>query len=132
MDTIAKGDITTAMLTARFLRKGWQVLKPLSEGSRYDLLIDRGCGFERVQCKTGRMRNGCIVFSAYSVHGQRVKTMRFYLDDIDLFGIFCFENDQCYLVPISVVGKNGHLRVDPTKSNRKKGVKYAADYLLSW
>jgi len=66
MHTIEKGDLSVAMITAAFLRKQYVVLKPLSELSRYDLVIDKGSGFERVQCKTGRLRNGVIIFNTCS------------------------------------------------------------------
>ena len=66
MHSVAKGDLTVAMLTARFLKLGYAVLKPVTELSRYDLVIDRGKGFERVQCKTARSKGGAIIFNTCS------------------------------------------------------------------
>lgn len=52
------GDASTAMVLARLVQTGKLVLLPFSENQRYDLVIDEGDRFVRVQCKTGRLRQG--------------------------------------------------------------------------
>lgn len=36
----------------------WTVLEPIGDCDRYDCVIDRGNGFERIQVKTGRYKAG--------------------------------------------------------------------------
>lgn len=98
--------------------------------ARYDFVVDTPYGFKRVQCKTGRLKNGAIQFSPCSIdrNGRSVG----YEDSADYFGVYCFENDHTYLVPVSHVGKNrpATLRVDSTKSGQVKGIRWAKDYLI--
>jgi PD-(D/E)XK nuclease superfamily protein len=71
-DTSAQGDLTEVEVTLALMRDGRRVFRPLSSASRYDLLLDNGDGtFTRVQCKTGVLRRGAVVFRLYSVSGHR-------------------------------------------------------------
>jgi hypothetical protein len=47
-----------AAIVSELLRRGYYVLEPRGFNHRYDLVIDTGERFLRVQCKTGRLRNG--------------------------------------------------------------------------
>ena len=54
-----------------FRIQGWDVLISFGENTRYDLVVDRGNQLRRVQCKTGRLRHGAVVFrtcSSYAHH----------------------------------------------------------------
>lgn len=133
MHTIQKGDISVAMLTAKFLRLGYVVMKPISELLRYDLVIDR-CGdgqFERVQCKTGRLRNGSVRFNTSSslAHHKSGSGRKAYTGEIEVFGVYCPDNDECYIVPVDVVGLvEGSIRVEPSKNGQQKGVRLADEF----
>lgn len=132
MRTIEKGDICVAMITAAFLRKRYVVLKPLSEDCRYDLVIDRGSGFERIQCKSGRLRKGAVVFkTASSTEHHRNGTVKHYRGQADWFGVYCSDNEQCYMVPVDQVGlRAGSLRVDEPKNKQQAGIRLAAAFKL--
>ena len=58
---------TEATILSELLKRGYQILVPQGQNQRYDLVLDVDGSFLRVQCKTGRLRNGCIEFSARSV-----------------------------------------------------------------
>jgi hypothetical protein len=117
-------EIATALM-----RAGFTVLRPLSAG-RYDLAIDTGTGtFLRVQCKTGILRRGRILFrvSADARHPLGVP----YEGQVDAFGVYCPQNSSAYLVPMAAVAGLGivaSLRVDPSRNGQLKGVRYARDY----
>lgn len=52
-----------------------------------------------------------------------------YKGQVDYFGVYCFELDKCYLVPIDDVGLTQcNLRVLPSKNNQSKRIKWAKDY----
>ena len=56
-DTTRRGELSEFEIIAALLRSGRVVLRPLSAGLRYDLVIDNEDGtFARVQCKTGVLR----------------------------------------------------------------------------
>lgn len=129
MHPTAKGDLTLAMLTARFLWRGWVVLKPVSELSRYDLVIDRGKGFERIQCKTGRLRGGGIKFNTCSLGGRKGLIRETYVGEIEAFGVYSPELEKCYLVPVEEVGvSEGVLRVTEAKNGMKTRIRWAKDF----
>ena len=124
-----------ARLVAAFPRA--EILKPFGENSRYDLLIDTGEEFLRIQCKTGRLRNGVIGFNtcSFTYHHPSNRGTREYKHDYrgqaDYFGIYCPETDGVYLVPVEVVGLNsGSLRVLPSRNNQVRKVRWAKDYEL--
>ena len=129
------GDETQAMVLARLVQAGHQVLMPFGENVRYDLVIDHDDSFARVQCKTGRLRNGVIRFNtcSYTYHHPNNRGTRVYKHDYrgqaDLFGIYCPETDGVYLVPVDDVGINaGSLRVEPTKNRQVKKIRWARDF----
>jgi hypothetical protein len=57
------GDRSTLAIMAALQACGYAVLMPFGENTRYDLVIDSGARLSRVQCKTGRLRNGSVIFN---------------------------------------------------------------------
>jgi PD-(D/E)XK endonuclease len=55
------GDRSTLAIIFALHMQGYTVLLPFGENSRYDLVVDTG-SLRRVQCKTGRLRNGKVIF----------------------------------------------------------------------
>jgi hypothetical protein len=129
------GDQTEAMVIARLIQAGKVVLLPFGENQRYDLVLDEGDHFVRVQCKTGRLRGGTIRFPTCSRtyhHPNNRGTKHYshnYRDQADLFGVYCRETDRVYLVPVADVPPNeAFLRVEPCRNNQSVGVRWARDY----
>jgi hypothetical protein len=60
------GDIALGAVGLELLRNGKWVLVPINDGQRYDLVIDGGQGFWRVQCKFGRLNKGVVTFQTCS------------------------------------------------------------------
>src|ERR1051326_769386 len=94
------GIVSEIMITAALMKYGRQVLKPINPESRYDLVIEDEDKFLRVQCKTGRLKNGVIVFAVAKMSGKYRTERRNYRGQIDFFGVYCPELDKCFLVPI--------------------------------
>ena len=131
------GDESQAMVLARLVQAGYQVLLPFGENVRYDLVIDDGGSLLRVQCKTGRLRRGAISFPTCSstYHHPKNKGVadchQGYVGQADLFGIYCSETGSVYLVPVGEVGRReGSLRVAPAKNNQVKKVRWAREFEL--
>ena len=117
---------------AELLRAGKRILLPFGEDHRYDLVIDEDGKFLRVQCKTGRLRNGAILFNTSSVHWHRGRPAKNYKGQADFFGVYCPALHAVYLVPVEDAAVTGaSLRVQPTKSGQRQGVKLAAAYRLN-
>jgi hypothetical protein len=121
-----------AAIVGELLRRGYYVLEPRGFNHRYDLVIDTGARFLRVQCKTGRLRRGAVLFNARSVRTNTKQAIsRSYQGDVDMFLVFCPDTNAVYAVPIedatiSIVA----LRVEPSANNQSKNIRWASDYLL--
>ena len=131
------GDITTAAVLTRLLEAYGNVSIPFGDNQRYDLLIDTGEGFLRVQCKTGRLRDGIVIFNACSssYHHPSRGTKEFYnhvyRDQADVFAVYCPQTEDVYLVPVEDVGvSKGSIRVDPPANHQAKGIRWAKDHLV--
>ena len=49
---------------------GYAVSVPFGENTRCDVVIDEGWRLARVQCKTGRLRQGAVRFKVCSVYAH--------------------------------------------------------------
>lgn len=128
-DTSQVGAVTEAKVTAALLAAGYSVLVPWGGGKRYDLVVDIADQLFKVQCKTGRYVNGAIIATTIS-NSARGQTG--YHGHVDYFGIYCFDLDQVYLIPLSDVTaeKSLSLRAVPTKNKQIKNVLLAEDYRI--
>ena len=124
-NTHAVGDRAEAMVLARLLKIYPCVLIPFGNGQRYDLVVDTGTQFMKVQCKSGSIRKGCIEFNTQSLGKS-------YRGEVDTFGVYCAGNDKIYLIPVGDVGeRKGYLRLDPVKNNQTAKVRWAKSYELA-
>jgi hypothetical protein len=123
---------TEAAILAELVRRGYQVLVPFGTNQRYDLVLDMGGEFVRAQCKTGRLRNGVVVFSTRSIRSNTRRTFfRDYTNQVELFLVHCPETDGIYAVPVDEAPAGyGYLRVDPTRNGQEERIRWARDYEL--
>ena len=102
---------------------------PFGDGHPYDLAVDQDGELRRVQCKTGRLVRGAVVFATTRYTGGKHRTYQEH--EIDYFGVYCPDAGTVCRVPITDVPDRGAcLRVKPTKNNQAKSVRWAKDYVL--
>jgi hypothetical protein len=132
MDTNAVGAQTEGHVLASLIRAGYTVALPFGV-ARYDLVVEMPDGFKRVQCKTGRLREGAVRFSTASLGSVR-KPGKFtkspYIGQADFFGVYCPDTDAVYLVPVGPARAVMALRVSPSRNSQVSGVHWARDYEL--
>ncbi|MDP9280661.1 MAG: group I intron-associated PD-(D/E)XK endonuclease [Chloroflexota bacterium] len=132
-DTTTLGDLAEIEIAAALMRSGRRVLRPLSNGLRYDLVVDNNDGtFTRVQCKSGVLKNGGVLFRVYSVSGHRTQALSYH-GQVDAFGVYCSQTRATYLVPMAdIEGCNTMvcLRVSPAKNSQTRGIHLAEDYRI--
>jgi len=123
------GSVSEAQILAALVRLGKRVLVPYGDHLRYDLALDEDGALKRIQVKTGRLRNGVVVFLTASKatnkqHGGRWQGY----GDIDYFGVYCRQNNTSYLVPAQNASKGTCcLRIDqPTRS--RKDIRWAKEF----
>jgi hypothetical protein len=124
------GEVTEAAVLSVLAVREETVLIPWGDSLRYDLVIERMGKFLRIQCKTGKLEKGGVEFAcASSASWNTGKGAKHYVEQADLFGVYCPQNQKVYLIPVKGVGKRMcFLRIDPTKNNQKKNIRWARDY----
>lgn len=130
INTSKKGSISEGMVLAALVRMGYAVSVPFDGTLRYDLIFDDG-SLNRVQCKTGILRDGTVRFSSASCQ-RDTKVRSNYQGEVEYFGVYCPDNDKVYLIPIGDVPNNHtcSLRLEPAKNGQTKGIRWASEYLL--
>lgn len=133
-DTTFQGDVTETQVAAALVRRGMRILRPMSSAARYDLLIDHDDGhFTRVQCKTGVLRHGCVVFRLYSVSGHDTANKP-YAGQADAFGVYCPQTNRSYLVPMAAISSCrffATLRVEPARNGQRVRTRAAEEFAIS-
>jgi hypothetical protein len=100
--------------------------------NRYDFVLDLGKKFVRVQCKTARIEDRCVIFNCQSIRSNsRRSYRRNYRGEADVFVAYCPENDRVYAVPVDEATITQiRLRLDSPANNQKMGVRWPTDYQL--
>lgn len=126
----AVGDRTTLAVMLALMTLGHNVAVPFGENTRYDLIVESEGKLQRVQCKTGRLRNGVVVFrtaSSYAHHPNPKPRQRHYRGQVDAFAVYCPETCGVYLIPIdSLPADAASLRIAPTRNGQRKLVRDGA------
>jgi hypothetical protein len=123
---------TEAAILAELVRRGYQVLVPFGTNQRYDLVLDLKGEFVRAQCKTGRLRNGVVIYPTKSLRANMNQVLtRSYIGEVELFLVYCPETGGIYAVPVDEAPDGyGSLRVEPTRNGQTEGIRWARDYEL--
>jgi PD-(D/E)XK nuclease superfamily protein len=132
------GSTTEAVVLAEFLKAGYRVLLPFGEDHRYDLVIEAGGHFLRVQCKTaspcGNGDRSCVRFHAYSHRftGGKFSGREAYAGQADLFAAYSPDTQQVYVLPVDEVPETDvWLRLTPARNGQRTGVRMAEDHTLA-
>jgi prevent-host-death family protein len=131
-----KGNIAEAAIALEAIKLGIDVLKPVAEHGRYDLLFDLVSRVLRVQCKWGALDQSGEVISV-RVGGSRhtpngyVRTT-YSVDEVDAIGVYCHEIQEVFLVPIEVAeGRSAvRLRLAAPKNSQRACINLASEYRL--
>jgi hypothetical protein len=138
MNTNRKGNISEAKVLQAFVQKDFMVLTPFGNGAPYDLAVDLYGRLLKVQVKTGRLRNGCIIFPMRRFSGHIGKEQKYgngrkyQAGEIDLFAVYCPDNDAIHLIPAELGQERseGRLRVVNTKNNQQQKIHWADEFEL--
>jgi hypothetical protein len=132
LSTDQKGAIAEAAIAYTAIKLGIDVYKPLSDGTRYDLIFDTGRELVRVQCKWATRYDDVIIVRCYSCRRSRLGMIKrgYTPDEVDAFAAYCADTDRCYFLPIDAFpGQTGvQLRLGPTRNNQRRGIHWAEAY----
>lgn len=132
MNTKDKSNVSEAKVTASLLERGKTVLEPYGDNERYDLVVDHGDRFERVQVKTARtihdgkaIRFNCR--SSYMMSDSNVEKS-YTKEEIDSFIVYSPDYEKMYKVDVEEAGDTTMtLRLESDKPNMPN-IKWAEDY----
>ena len=123
MSKISKGDLSKAFVIANLLKKGYRVLEPVSEDSRYDLVVDLKGKFLRIQVKTIYYKTDLLVYEmvCYSTTRRKkrhIKTV-YTSKEVDFIIGYNPDKDEVYTFPIGDIdGRHQILFRDVRRANQ--------------
>ncbi len=127
-----KGNVAELAIAKEAAGLGLSVFAPLTEHERYDLIIGVAGRLLRVHCKWGRKRKDVVLAKlSRSRRGpDGFIRERYSASEVDAFGIYCGDLDECFLVPIEVVGGQWslQLRLQPTRNGQRASLHFAEKY----
>jgi len=121
MNTNKKGDVGLVKSMMELTTNNYFVFTPISDTTCVDLVIGNSeMELKRAQIKYCSLVNGRVeIFMSTVINGKRVAID---LSKLDMWIIYCPDNDKLYYIPISdLVGKKSmKLRVVPPKVMSKQ------------
>jgi prevent-host-death family protein len=130
-----KGNIAEAEVAAAAVRLGIDVLKPLVEHGRYDLVFDLGSQLLRIQCKWAPRQGEVVVvnLAGFRCTSQGYVRSTYSIDEIDAVAAYCADLNRCYLLPADLVAdmRAIHLRLTPPRNAQRAALNWAERYELS-
>lgn len=106
MHKVRKGDISVNYVVARLLEEGLDISVPISENSRYDIIVDNGRRLLKIQVKSiyWDKSNNCYCANAYSVNrkgeGNTYVRNPYTKEDCDFIITFNVDTKQFFIFPI--------------------------------
>ena len=132
LTTDQKGAIAESAIVHAAIKLGIDVYRPVSEGGRYDMLLDLRPRLVRLQCKWASFHNDVLVIRAYSCRRSRDGLLKraYSPEEIDAIGAYCLALDRCFYFPIEWLGDRTtiQLRVGPSRNNQRARINWADDY----
>lgn len=124
MNTKQQGDIGVAAAVLHYTKNDFVVSQPLTDNSRYDLIIGKGNKLFRVQCKTTsyKRKNSCVYEVQLGTSGGNQswnkKTKAISKDKCDIVFIYCLDETQ-YEYPAEALDGKSSLRLGPKQEKFK-------------
>ena len=130
MNTNTKGDLSVSAFIFKCQKNLIDVATPFGV-KRYDLLIFLNNKWNRVQVKTGHIKNGVVRFRTSSIvcRTKYKYIQKSYRDEIEFFGVYVSTIDKTYLIPVDEVSEDwGILRLSDTKNGQKTKIRWAINF----
>ena len=133
LNTVSLGDLGESYAIMKFTQTQAIVSKPLTNNARYDLIIEKNSKLYRVQVKTtNAIKDGKMEFATKTTNYSKGswKSKAYTHDEVDLFFLYCAENNWCglYIPTEQEIPQTLTIRLDPPKNNQKIGIRLANDY----
>ena len=126
------GNIGEAITVAKFVEKGIPVYLPFGDNEKIDLIIEIKGKLLKVQVKTSnRLYKGSLIFNTRSTRSGTKETVLYSEEDIDLYACYSLITKELYILErIEFSQGTVFLRIEDSKNNQIKNIKYAKNYTL--
>ena len=133
LNTVSIGDLGESYAIMKFTQVQAIVSKPLTNNARYDLIIEYNGKLYRTQVKTtSEIKDGKMEFATKTTNYFKGnwKSNPYTHDEIDLFFLYCIENNWCglYIPEEETIPQNLTIRLEPSKNNQRVGIRLAEGY----
>ena len=132
LSTDQKGAIAESAIVHAAIKLGIGVLKPLTDGHRYDLILDLEPDLVRVQCKWASCHGDVVIVRAYSCRRSRDGLLKraYSADEIDAIAAYCLALDRCFYFPMDWMRARTtiQLRLQPARNNQRAMINWADDF----
>lgn len=132
-DSQIKGMTTELLCAIKFLELGYTVSIPYGNTSRYDMLVDLGSRFLRIQCKTAKRKdNGSYVVNTCNSATSFSKRVIKYYDSSQIDFIATIIEDFLLLIPVDQIDKSKSkiFRSSLPKNGTKSTCNLIQDYMV--
>lgn len=127
-----RGAISEAAIAYEAVKCGVEVLRPVSEHCRYDLVFGLEDRLLRVQCKTAKGRGEVLVIPLMSSRHtpKGYVRNRYAPGEIDLVAAHHHESRRSFLLPAELVaGRTAiQLRLTPPRNGQRASIHFASEY----
>ncbi len=135
MDTKLKADIAENAVTLALLKQGRRVLKPIGDRLPYDLVIENGGRFIKLQVKYAWRRR-----DVYIVDNRRTRTNRramvralYRCEDFDYAILFIESLDIYYVMPVSIfISYKSEITLSGNNPRQRKSQLVSDAYFAAW
>ncbi len=104
MGTKRTGDVSEVTVILKVLKRGWNPLEPVGDRLPYDLVIEHGGKFVRIQVKTAWYKehvDNYVVDSRLTKTNRKVmKRSKYPKGAFDFVIAYIQEKDVCYVIPL--------------------------------
>ena len=132
LSTDQKGAIAESAIVHAAIKLGIGVFRPLSDGERYDLILNLRPRLLRVQCKTAVLHGDVLAVPFYSSRrcADGFRKRMYTSEEVDAVAAYSSELDRCFLMPMSRFESRTYvqLRLAPSKNNQRARINWADDY----
>jgi len=127
VDKKTKGSIAELRVCGDLMERGWNILLPYGENSRYDLVAERDGQFIRIQVKYVTPKDGAMEVNCRSSNNWSVRP--YTSQEIDYIAAFNPKDNAVYYIPVSKIRKKSmKLRLEPARNGQKLRVRYSKEF----
>jgi len=114
-------------VASSLLKRGWNVLFPFGENSRYDLVAEKKGKFIKVQVKYVTPLEGALSVGCKSSNNWSV--LAYTPDQIDFYAVYNPQSEKVYFISVRDANKSVvSLRVREPKNNQHTKIRFAKNY----